>query len=192
MPIAYRLTENQHKSTHDSLLTIILPDESNLLNVILHEIYALSSVPFSPPFETLETAVHRLVHYYGVKPPVRLGPNMPLHSHLLSHAPLHPLEVYALASSFELEALAVASSSHLLSLRLLDMSDAIADRIGPVYLKRLYNLHLSRTNTLKEILLQAPLQLHGETKSCNFSDQQSLGRAWTLATAFLLVDATPS
>lgn len=59
---------------------------------------------------------------------------------LMAHAPLCPLDLYALAASYDLYDLAVAASSHLLSMTLAMLTDEMAERIGPIYVKRLFFL----------------------------------------------------
>ncbi|KAF8885571.1 hypothetical protein CPB84DRAFT_1827245 [Gymnopilus junonius] len=85
---------------------------------------------------------------------------------------------------------AVAASAHLLSYDLSLITDAMAERIGAVYLKKLLLLHVGRFSALKLILLQPPLP-HPLIKECGFEDQKKLTRAWALASAYLAWDARP-
>lgn len=149
----------------------------------------MSCAHYSPPFETLVTAVKRFPTY-GLRPKARIAPSMPLFQLLLSHAPLFPLELYALASQFDLYELAVSTSSHLLSFQLSSLTDDMAERIGPVYLKRLFFLHFGRADALKRVLLPPP-HPHAPTPWCDFTDQKTLTRAWALASAYLAWDARP-
>lgn len=115
---------------------------------------------------------------------------MPLHTYLLSYAPLYPLHIYALAGSLDLYELAVPTSSHLLSFQLSNLKDEIAVEIGPVYLNRLVHLQLYRIQELKAMLL-APPYPHPESPGCNFADQRRLTKAWALAAAYLSWEARP-
>ena len=63
-------------------------------------------------------------------------------------------------------------------------------KIGPLYLKRLYFLHLGRLQTFRSLLVSPP-HLHPETDKCDFADQKRLARAWALATAYLAWEARP-
>lgn len=168
---------------------IPIPDTSVVLNVILHMLYGTSAAQNSPSFEELTTAVYRMP-FYDINPRDYITPRTPLYQLLLTHAPLFPLEVYALAAHYDLEDLAVATSSHLLSYPLANLSDEMAQRMGAVYLKRLLTLHLDRFNALRHILL-APPHPHPATKECSFSDQRKLTRAWALVAAYLAWDARP-
>lgn len=134
-------------------------------------------------------AVNRLP-VYGIRPKSRIAPKMPLYTLLLSHAPLCPLELYALAACYDLYELAVATSSHLLSMPLSTLTDEVAERIGPIYLKRLFFLHFGRSEALKRVLLPPP-HPHAPTSRCDFSDQKRLTRAWTLAAAYLAWEVRP-
>jgi hypothetical protein len=168
---------------------ISLSESSNALNIILHMLYGTSSAQYSPTFETLVIAVDQMPAY-GIQPCAHIIPPTPLYNLLLSHAPSSPMGLYSLAAHHSLDALAINSSSHLLSYSMCTLSDELAERIGAVYLKRLLLLHLERFNTLKEILLRPP-NPHPPTKDCDFHDQKRLTRAWALAIVYLACDAKP-
>jgi len=170
--------------------TIInIPQEAAVLNVILHALYNISCAHHAPPLQTLLTAVSEMP-LYDINPKKHVIPGTPLYMILLSHAPLHPIDVYSLAAHFDLEDLAVNSSSHLLSYPLSSITDEVAQRMGVLYLKRLMCLHLGRNAALKNILLIPPPP-HPPTKECTFSDQKKLTRAWALVSAYLAWDARP-
>ena len=118
----------------------------------------------------------------------RMWLTAPLYMLLLSSAPLYPIEIYCLAAKFNLEKLAVNSSSHLLSFPLSSITDEMALRMGAVYLKRLMCLHHGRNGALRDILLVPPLP-HPQTKECSFADQKRLTRAWALVSAYLAWEA---
>jgi len=149
----------------------------------------MSCAHYSPTFPSLITSVNRLP-VYGIDPKVHIAPSTPLFSLLLSHAPLFPLELYALAASHDLYDLAVSTSSHLLSFPLATLTDEMAELIGPVYLKRLFFLHFGRSDALKRVLLPPP-NPHAPTVLCDFTEQKKLTRAWALASAYLAWDARP-
>jgi hypothetical protein len=165
------------------------PESSAVLNIILHTIYEISCSHYSPSFPNLITAVSRLP-FYGIHPKSVIAPSTPLSTILLSYAPLYPIELYALAASFDLYELAVTTSSHLLSFTLSSLTDDMAESIGPVYLKRLFFLHFGRIEALKRVLLSPPPP-HPPTPSCDFADQKKVTRAWALASAYLAWDARP-
>ncbi|TFK55478.1 hypothetical protein OE88DRAFT_1651810 [Heliocybe sulcata] len=168
---------------------VSVPEPSSVLNVVLHTIYQLSCVHYSPTFPLLEAAVTAM-SVYGIPLKAHIAPALPLYQHLLLHAPLVPLGLYALAAQHDLYELAVAASAHLLSLSLSSLTDELAMRIGPIYLKRLFFLHLGRADALKRLLLPPP-QPHGPTAWCDTVEQQKLTRAWALASAYLAWDARP-
>ncbi|KAF9263464.1 hypothetical protein L218DRAFT_864956 [Marasmius fiardii PR-910] len=170
-------------------LVIHLEEKSPVLNVILHVVYGMSCSHYYPPFETLSTAVSRLPSY-GIHPAAHITPSTPLYNILLSHAPLCPLDLYILASKHDLLDLAVSTSPHLLSLPLFTITDEIATEIGPKYLRRLFFLHIGRSDALKRLLLPPP-NPHAPTPQCDFADQKTLTRAWALASAYLAWDARP-
>ena len=93
-------------------------------------------------------------------------------------------------AAYNLNDLAVAVSSHLLSYPLASLSDELAARIGPIYLKRLCFPQLGRIERL-QTLLRAPPNFHPEMNHCDFAAQKRLARAWELASAWLAWDARP-
>ncbi|KAF5350125.1 hypothetical protein D9756_009124 [Leucocoprinus leucothites] len=174
-------------SRSDELIHV--PDTSAVLNVILHMLYGTSSAQHSPSFEILTTAVNQMP-YYDLVPKNHIVPRTPLYDLLLTHAPLFPLQLYTLAAHHDLQELAVATSSHLLSYPLSNLPEEAVDRMGALYLKRLLCLHLDRFNALKQILLSPP-HPHPATRQCSFQDQKKLTRAWALVSAYLAWDARP-
>ena len=179
-----------HTKNDDSFGPILaVPEPSAVLNVLLHTIYDMSCAHYSPSFEQMVSAVHAMKDY-GIPPDSRILPSTPLFILLLSHAPLHPLELYAVAASYDLRDLAVSTSSHLLSLQLSSITESMAERIGPLYLRRLFFLHFGRVDALKRLLLSPP-HPHAPTTWCDFTEQKKLTRAWALASAYLAWDARP-
>ncbi|KIY73716.1 hypothetical protein CYLTODRAFT_448692 [Cylindrobasidium torrendii FP15055 ss-10] len=164
-------------------------EESPIFNIILHTLYDMSCTHYNPTFQVLQTAID-LFPTYGLDIQAYISPQMPLFSHMLSYAPLFPIELYALASHYNLFDLAVSTSSHLLSYQLSNLSDDLVDKIGPRYLKRLFFLHIGRADALKRILLPPPPP-HPPTAKCDFDQQKRLTRAWALASAYLAWEARP-
>ncbi|KAF7313753.1 hypothetical protein HMN09_00532400 [Mycena chlorophos] len=174
-------------TTEEPVLSV--PEQSGVLNIILHVAYDLSSAVYQPPFETLSAAVEAMTTY-GMDPQSKIQPSTPLFTMLLSHAPLFPLQLYALAAHYSLEDLAVPTSAHLLGYPLSRLTDYEVERIGATYLKRLFFLHFGRNEALKRVL-GTPPHPHAPTNTCDFSSQKSLGRAWALAVAYLVWDIRP-
>ncbi|KDR74255.1 hypothetical protein GALMADRAFT_250025 [Galerina marginata CBS 339.88] len=158
-----------------------------VLNIILHTLYGTSPAAHSPNLETLVHAVDCMPGY-SILPQYFIRPSSPLYELLLAHAPLHPLEVYALAAHHGLSSLAISVSSHLLSCDLPTITDEMAVRMGAVYLKKLLQLQAEWLTSLKAILLQPPSQ-HPQSDRCRFSDQKKLTHAWVLVTAYLAWEA---
>ncbi|KAI0645460.1 hypothetical protein C8Q79DRAFT_1104060 [Trametes meyenii] len=173
-----------------NLPTLRLPESGDTLNVVLHTLYGLSCLHFHPTLETVDAALTALTKY-GTSVQALAAPYQPLNALILSHAPYRPIETYALVGHYQLDELAVAISGHLLSFDLSTVTDALATRMGPVYLKRLFLLHQVRIHALKEIILRPPGG-HAQAPGCSDAEQAKLTRAWALATAQLVWDATPS
>jgi hypothetical protein len=166
---------------------LTLPESSPVVNIMLHVIYDVSCAQYSPSFDMLVEAVSTLITY-GVTPQKVITPTTQLYDILLTHAASRPLDLFALASQYDLEDLAIASSVYLLSFPLFTISDEMAVRIGPIYLKRLFFMHLGRAEVLRSILLPPPYP-HTPTPACGYRQQTNLTRAWTLASAHLAWDA---
>ena len=168
---------------------VSLPEPATVLNIILHVVYELSCAHYHPALDTLMSAVDAM-DVYGLPPKRHIVPSSPLYAYILSQAPMQPIVVYALAAAHDLYELAVPVSSHLLSFALHTLTDDLAVRIGPVYMKRLFFLHLGRLEALKRLLLPPP-HPHPPTQGCDFTEQKKLTRAWALASAYLAWDARP-
>lgn len=160
---------------------------ASVLNIVLHTIYHTSFSQYSPSFNTLVEATSALKRY-GVALESVITPSAPLYDILLTHAAAYPLDLFALAAENGLDDLAVATSNHLLSISLSTISDEMAVRIGPIFLKRLFFMHLGRSEVLRSILLPPPYP-HTPTATCGSIQQTKLIRAWTLASAYLAWDA---
>ncbi|KAJ7765251.1 hypothetical protein B0H16DRAFT_1661566 [Mycena metata] len=168
---------------------LTVPEASPVLNILLHTIYGLDCAQYSPSLADLVKAVESM-QTYGISPRLTILPSTPLFTLLLCHAPHAPLDLYCLAGHCDIMDLAVAVSAHLLSFSLPRLTDAAAKRMGPVYLKRLFFLHLGRTEALKRALLPPP-RAHRPTPGCSRQGQQGLAREWALASVRLAEDLRP-
>ncbi|TCD63984.1 hypothetical protein EIP91_004717 [Steccherinum ochraceum] len=163
-----------------------VPTGSILFNVIIHTIYNISCKQFEPSLEVLLQAVASL-KTYGISIDLAVGRDMPLYNHIVAEMPQSPIDVFLVAAENDLDTLAVAASAHLLSLSLPDITDEMADRMGPLYLKRLVSLHSERTGYLKQLLADVP-KPHEDTANCGPAEQRKLSRAWALAASGLMWD----
>ena len=168
---------------------VSVPESSAVLNIILHASYDLSCAHYNPSLDALIAAVDAMP-IYGLSSKQHVAPNKPLFTLLLARAPIQPISVYALAGAYDLAELATPVSAHLLSFPLHTLPDALAYRMGPIYLKRLFFLHVGRIHALRRLLV-APPHPHPPTDECDFTEQKKLTRAWALASAYLAWDARP-
>lgn len=169
---------------------IPIPEPAAILNIILHTIYNLSCAQFNHSSEDLIEAVDKMPSF-GIAPKALITPDSPLHTLLLSLAPLRPMDIFALAGKHDLADLAKPCSAHLLGYPLGTLPDEISERIGPVYLKRLFILHMTRMDELKKILQRTP-GLHPWTPECGFDGQRQLSTAWSMVATFLILDLDPT
>jgi hypothetical protein len=144
---------------------------------------------YAPNYEQL-SATLKAFPKYGLHPPSLISAGSPLFDSIAALAPTRPLDVYALAAGSEIHDLAVRTSAHLLSISLANINDTQAEAMGPVYLKRLFFLHLGRVDALKRLLLVPPSD-HLPTMTCGREERAQLTRAWALAAAYLAWEGRP-
>jgi len=186
---AFRAQISKPRAPSDLDEVIDIPDNSDVLSIILCALYDVPCEGLSPSFNDLEKAVDRMT-VYGVIPTAHILPSTHIQALLLSHALEEPLRLYTLAAHYDLDDLATTTSAHLLSLSLNDITDDISTRMGPIYLKRLMNLHMERTELLKRLLIQAP-DTHQPTRTCGYAEQNKISASWTMVAASLVWSAGP-
>ena len=172
-------------------VVVAVPQPSTVVNIILHTMYGQSCIHYLPTLEMVEVALDALAYSYGVPLRPLALPTLPIYTLLLSFAPFRPLDAYAVAGKHSLEEAAVAISSHLLAYDLARLPDSTAEKMGVLYLKRLFLLHQSRLLELRNILFKAPAT-HPQTAACDETSQQKMLRAWAFAVAQLVWDVLPS
>jgi hypothetical protein len=163
--------------------TPAIPLPSRALNILLHAIYGLSPAHYAPSIADILVAV-RAMDTYGIVPADLITPTSALFQLVVQQALKHPFECYALAADAQLEDLAISISSHTLSTSLSELPDSFAEQMGPLYLKRLFFLHLGRLEALKRILIPPPGP-HPFSSTCDLAAQRKLSREWTMAIAEL-------
>lgn len=154
-----------------------------VFDIVVHTIYGMSCTHHNPPLVTIEAALDALVKY-GVSPRLYASPSQPLYPLLMLHTPYSPIDVYAVAGKWEFEDAAVAISAHLLAFDLSRITDELSVKMGPVYLRRLMDLHSTRTRALKNIALRPPA-MHPPTLVCPEGSQARLNSEWAFAVAEL-------
>ncbi|TCD64175.1 hypothetical protein EIP91_004447 [Steccherinum ochraceum] len=170
-------------------LSVVVPTGSTLFNVVLHTIYGLSCQQFQPPLDVLLQAVQTL-KTFGIAVDQFLARDTPLYDHIVAESPPVPIEVFLVAAEHKLDALAVATSAHLHSLVLSQVTDEMAERMGPTYFKRLMSLHLERTGYLGKLLMVAPTH-HEDTAECGKAQRKEFDQAWALAVGNLMWTVRP-
>ncbi|KAG8743955.1 hypothetical protein FRC10_011029 [Ceratobasidium sp. 414] len=170
---------------------IVVPYPADVLNVLLHVIYGFPVQRYQPPAPVLR-AVLPALQALGYNVHAFVTPHSELFMLFVQAAAVDPLPIYALAAQYAIESLAVATSTLTLSGPLSDLTDELAQQMGAIYLKRLFFLHLGRTDALKRLLLPPPdphtLSVGAD---CDLDAQKSLARAWALACAYVVVDGRP-
>jgi hypothetical protein len=168
---------------------ILVPESSQVLNLVLHCVYDLPCTRFSSTVQDVSDCVATILKY-GLPLAAYASQAGTLYNLILSKAPTDGIQMYALAAQHRLEQLAVAVSPFLLSLDLATLTDDLVGRMGAVYLRRLVFLHLGRSTALKR-LLSPPLNYHTPDDDCGDQEHDALMHAWGLAVASLAWDARP-
>lgn len=167
---------------------ILVAEDEAVLDVVLRAVYGLPLASTNSDLATLAAAVSALLDKYGASVDSVLAPTSPLTLAILAHARTQPVDVYALAGAHGLDALASTASEYLLSCDLTTLSGDVAERIGSVWLVRLWALHERRKEALRGHLVSPPAK-HPFTpggSSCSPAIQQSVARSWIIITANLI------
>ncbi|KAF8602881.1 hypothetical protein BDV93DRAFT_443356 [Ceratobasidium sp. AG-I] len=175
---------------------------ADVLNVLLHAIYGFSVQSYKPSPAILRETIVALANL-GFSIETFLVPHSELYMLYLQAAATEPLPMYALAAEHSLESLAVSVSTFTLSVSLSDLTDDLAEQIGPTYLRRLFFLHLGRTDALKRILYPPPAShpiasglpsphSSPSDQSCSPSNQQNVARIWAFACSSAVIDNHPN
>ncbi|KAG9032321.1 hypothetical protein FRB95_001574 [Tulasnella sp. JGI-2019a] len=164
------------------LVTVHIAESSTVINVILHIIYNMSCLRFAPSIKIISEALTALDKYGIAIPP----PNSDIWELVLRHAPGHPIQAYAIAAQHSLDKLCADISPYTCTVSLGNISEAEALTMGPIYLRRLFFLHLGRSSALKRVIEAPPLQ-HRPARNCSEAAQANVARAWALVVAETLV-----
>lgn len=134
-------------SNEVSDVVISLPQPSAVINILLHTVYNMTCAHYMPSLEDLAAALEAF-KIYGLPVKTYLATGTPLATTVLNYAPIRAIDVYTVAAQHDLRDLAIAASPHLLSFQLSSLSDEMAERMGPIYLKKLFFLHLGRNDAV--------------------------------------------
>jgi hypothetical protein len=196
---------------------ISLPETSNVIYILLNIVYGLEEYDslVSPTLDDVLNAVAALESYGFVPLNRYITPFSALFQLLAHHASLpsaclspstrkrtsekYPaLLIYILAARHDLYDLAVAVSANLLSFPLQFLTDEDAMQMGPLYLRRLLQLQITRSTALKVLLAAPPCKTSewfercGSTKhTCDLNELDKMTRAWALASSYIILNEKP-
>ncbi|EJF60404.1 hypothetical protein BD309DRAFT_974193 [Dichomitus squalens] len=174
----------------DTSDAIHVPESGTCIDLALRIMYGFPCAQLVPALEDIVDAVAALTKY-GISVQKLAAPFLSLYQLILAYAPHRSIEVYALAGHYGLEELAVAVSSHLLAYDTSMLSDELSIEMGPIYIRRLFELHAHRRNALRNIVLRLPT-MHPRTNECTEDTQWQLTQAWAYAAAEIVWEALPS
>ncbi|CAL1714060.1 unnamed protein product [Somion occarium] len=173
-----------------SKTAIEFSESSPLISIMLNTIYDKPLDSLHPNATILISSIDTLKKY-GIPLNQYVHSNTPLFTALVAAAPSCAIDLYILAAENDLHELAAAISVYLYSFDLSTVTDEMAIRMGPIYLKKLFLLQITRIATLEQ-LIAAPLALHSPTSTCDMDAQHLLARRWDLATINIQTIATAS
>lgn len=164
--------------------SVLFPISSPLLKVVLYTIYGLSlpAASHNLQLSTLLDAIS-VLKIYGIPLDVFVTPSRPLYEAILADTPTDPMEVFMTAAENKLEALAVASSAHLLDFDLTTITDEMTVRMGVRYFRRIVLLQSGRVDRLKTILSRLPRSRPEHMETCSFAGSKYLEAGWVMAVA---------
>ena len=172
------------------LQPIPLSTHSTVINLALYALYDLNPSAFNPT-TGLMTLAFRFLIDHGILPKDCITPTNPFCESIHKLGVQSPLETFIMVAYFDLEHLAIDVSRNLLNLPLQNITEEIALTIGPVYLRRLFFMHLGRIDRLKRLMFQVP-EAHGQNKDCYDSEQRLLQLEWRSLAVALAPDASPA
>ncbi|CEL55925.1 hypothetical protein RSOLAG1IB_01938 [Rhizoctonia solani AG-1 IB] len=165
---------------------------SDVLNVVLHAVYKFSVEGYRPSPSTLRETTHAL-SALGYNLNYIYAPHSELFMLFLQAGVAEPLDMYALAAQYVLEDLAVAVSTFTLSVSPSEITDELSVQMGPIYLRRLFFLHLGRADALKRLLYPPPIpHPTSPDPNCGPETHNAVSRIWALACANVVVENNPN
>ena len=170
--------------------TITLTEKSEVVAIFLHCIYGVPFASRPSPKDIL--ASFDTLKQYGIPPDRYAYPRAPLFEATVPALESldFAIEIYARAAEHRLPDLASFASSVLLSYPLSSITNDLAVRMGPIYLRKLFVLHNQRVQTLRQILSTPPI-CHPTTPECGSDGQRRLLMDWDMITAEMIMSATP-
>lgn len=180
---------NAKHAPRNGLTLLPVAQSHKSFDLALRVIY---NIPYANERYELETLlkVLQILKTYGFPLDQYTSPPSPFYSALIAEAPSNPLEVFVVAAENKLDALAAVSSSFLLSLDISSISDAMAIRMGPIYLRNLVGLHDHRLSVLRGLLCDPP-KPHSDPSASSITGHKELQVAWYMAVAGFVGDLRP-
>jgi len=169
---------------------VLLSAHSEAVNLALFALYNLNASAFNPTTGLITQALDFLIDH-GILPGDCITSTNPFCESIRTLGVRYPLETFIMVAYFDLEHLAIDVSRNLLSLPLYTITEEVALTIGPMYLKRLFFLHLGRVDRLKQLMFQVP-EAHGQNKDCYDSEQRRLQLEWRSLAVTLAFEASPA
>ncbi|CCO32604.1 hypothetical protein RSOLAG1IB_10153 [Rhizoctonia solani AG-1 IB] len=165
---------------------IVVNITSDIFNIVLLALYRFPIQEFAPSNQSLRAVIPALTSL-GCDPNTIACANSELYGLLLKCAAADPLPIYAIAAEYSFESLAVSVSALTLKTPLHEISEDLARQMGPIYLKRIFFLHLGREDALRRVVMPQPNFHPPESNpKCDVESQKRIQRAWTLASAYVV------
>lgn len=168
---------------------IDLTEDGETINLILYIVYEAYFHPSRPTCETLRSTL-QAVRKYRISPS-RIIPKTPLFDGLVAQFSEDPLELYALGAENDIFELASHASEQLQGVPMNEITDEMANRIGPVYLIRLHSLRECRADVLRHLLAPLP-RSHEPDSQCGSIEAERMKMMWSNTALMLIANVEPS
>jgi hypothetical protein len=177
---ASRLPVTASRISPNNPARLSLEEPSEVLHILLLTVYAIPHEPYRPTLAVLSDAMQAM-EKYGITPLTQyVSLHSPLYDAILVQAKIYPLEAYALAAANDLEDLAVECSRFTLYSTLHTMPVDLAERMGVLYMQRLFALHETREEQMKKMFMVV-LTSHEEKPYCSSAQQHDAHLDFRLA-----------
>ncbi len=184
----------QHLEEANNQDVIYVPEAASVINILLFAAY--DRKPTTSVLDVARTSLSDLrlaiaaLKKYGISVHASVSETSLMFAAFASYCPIAALQVYTIAASNapDLHALAVYASQFLLSLDLSTLDDEVVVEMSPLYLQKLFLLHIKRDKEFKRLIGFLP-RPHRLLPHCADTDGMALKEAWAFAMAFLLLSS---
>ncbi|KAG9003409.1 hypothetical protein FRB94_003117 [Tulasnella sp. JGI-2019a] len=171
-----------HGTRRGKTLSVTVGHTSRVIDVVLRVIYDMPCQQTMPELDIISLALS-VLDQYGLSTPNETSPSE-IWSLVLRHArTTDSIQAYALAAAHSMDKVCIEASAHTLRAPLENITEQQANLAGPIYLRRLFLLHMSRRESLRAVMERPPIITGQHDLRCSAVDREGVARSWALAAA---------